>query len=57
MASFAGIAAPGADDDAAVDTLVDVLLAVLETYSAEPHLGPVPARELQVLKQYFRCDG
>ena len=53
IASFAGIAAPGSDDDDAVDTLFEVLLTALETYSAEPQLGPVPTRQLQILEQYF----
>lgn len=57
VASFAGIAVPGSDDDDAVDTLFEVLFAALETYSAEPQLGPVPARQLQILEQYFRRDG
>ena len=57
IASFAGIAAPGSDDDDAVDTLFEVLLDALETYSAEPKLGPVPARQLQILEQHFRRNG
>ena len=57
IASFAGIAAPGSDDADAVNTLFEVLLDALKTYSEEPQLGPVPARQLQILEQYFRRDG
>ena len=57
IASFEGISMSGSNDDDAVDALFEALLDMLDLYSAnEENLGPVPKRELAVLRHHF-IDG